>query len=260
MSGGAAATSPAIGVNAPRNIWAGFTSVRSLLLEPCHVHFSSSDHRPPCRPSSPPLVVSSSVMIPVTSPVSRLWRTGCVRSGKPIPSPGCVPSSHPNSPSSSPSCPLVPFSGLSSLPLRRISSVGDGPSSSLSSSSLLVLPCKPLLPPFLSSSWVVSSLVGAWEWFRCWSPCTNPSVPPSGSGKFPLVFGLSHQSYTITTRSLTNTIKTAALSSPVTNGRSPSVSFLRPSSIMSPRIGPLVLRGSSPSPFNSFGVSFSPSV
>ena len=69
MPGGAVVTGNGIGANAPRNVWAGVLSVRLPLLPP--LDLPRSDRRPPCRPSSPPLVVSSSVMIPVSSPVSR---------------------------------------------------------------------------------------------------------------------------------------------------------------------------------------------
>ena len=185
MPGGAVTTGPVITANALRSVWAGIIFVRVLPL-PLRV-FPRSDHHPPRRPSLPPLVVSFMAMMLVPSPVSRRWRIGCVPSVNPIPTLGCAPSPHPSSPSSSPRCPLVPSSVLSSPPLPQISSVGGGPSSSLSSPSQPVLPCKSPHPPFLSSLQVVSSPVAVSEWFLCWFPCTNPSVLPSGFGKLSFI-------------------------------------------------------------------------
>ena len=165
MPSGTVATVPGSGADAPRSVWAGIIFVRIFPLLP-RVS-PNSDHRPPRRPSSLHLAVSSLVMTPVPSPVSRLWGTGCVPSVNPIPSPGCAPSPHPSRPSSSPHCPSAPSSELFSPPLLQISTVGGGPSSSLSSSSLPVLPRKSLHPLFLTSSQVVSSPVGVSEWFPC---------------------------------------------------------------------------------------------
>ena len=60
-------TGNGLGANAPRNVWAGILSVRlSVLWVSPH-----SYRRLPYRPFSPPLAVSFSVMIRVSSPVSK---------------------------------------------------------------------------------------------------------------------------------------------------------------------------------------------
>ena len=168
MPGGAVVTGEGIGANAPRNVWAGVLSVRLVPLLTPTLHVLTIILTPR-RLSLPPLVVFSSAMIPVSFPVSKPWRTGYASLENPrVPTPQqYAPSPHPSNPSSSPSCPPARSAVLCS-PLRlQISSVDDGPSSSLSASSRLVSPCKPLLLLSLSSLWVVSSPVGASEWFPC---------------------------------------------------------------------------------------------